>query len=114
LESLRFRYKSLYIYRQIISLKDGGELALDWLNPDENNIEAPLVLVLPGLTGNSQAEYIKSLMSAAQSEGLRCVVLNNRGLGGVDLKVINRLIFNRYSKTEEFFASVDAKNLLRC
>jgi abhydrolase domain-containing protein 1/3 len=47
------------------------------------------VLVLPGLTGNSQAEYIKSLMRAAQSEGLRCVVLNNRGLGGVDLKVIN-------------------------
>jgi len=49
--------------------------------------KAPLVLVLPGLTGNSQAEYIKSLMRASRSQGFRCVVLNNRGLGGVDLKV---------------------------
>jgi predicted alpha/beta-fold hydrolase len=68
-------------------LKDGGELALDWLEPKDSSKKVPLVLVLPGLTGNSQAEYIKSLMRAAQSEGFRCVVLNNRGLGGVDLKV---------------------------
>lgn len=77
-----------------MELKDGGELALDWLNPEEINTEAPLVLVLPGLTGNSQAEYIKSLMRAAQSEGLRCVVLNNRGLGGVDLKVLQLFELN--------------------
>ncbi|XP_059481158.1 protein ABHD1 [Neocloeon triangulifer] len=72
--------------RQILPLKDGGELALDWLDPDDCSLKVPLVLVLPGLTGNSQAEYIKSLMLAARAQGFRCVVLNNRGLGGVDLK----------------------------
>jgi abhydrolase domain-containing protein 1/3 len=75
-----------WYFREVVPLRDGGELALDWL---EQGLEpkSPLVLVLPGLTGNSQAEYIKSLMRAAQQEGFRCVVLNNRGLGGLDLKV---------------------------
>lgn len=47
---------------------------------------APCVLILPGLTGESQAEYIKCLVFAAQQTGMRVVVFNNRGLGGIGLK----------------------------
>ncbi|KAF4532165.1 hypothetical protein B566_EDAN002226 [Ephemera danica] len=71
--------------RELLPLRDGGELALDWLEI-ECEQDAPLVLVIPGLTGNSQAEYIKSLMRAAQQQGFHCAVLNNRGLGGIELK----------------------------
>lgn len=72
--------------RELLSLKDGGEIALDW---SEENCQdnSPLILILPGLTGASQSEYIKCLVKAANSIGARVVVFNNRGLGGVALKV---------------------------
>lgn len=72
--------------REILVLKDGGEVALDWL---EDGIEptAPLILILPGLTGESQAEYIKCLVMSAKKTGMRTVVFNYRGLG-VPLKVL--------------------------
>lgn len=68
-----------------MTLKDGGEVALDWLetNCDENS---PIVIVLPGLTGESQAEYIKCLVTAGNKIHVRCCVFNNRGLGGIALK----------------------------
>jgi len=67
-------------HREILTLKDGGEVALDWLE-DNCQPEAPLILVLPGLTGESQAEYIKCLVMAANKAGIRMVVFNYRGLG---------------------------------
>ncbi|XP_055603129.1 phospholipase ABHD3 [Uranotaenia lowii] len=71
--------------REILSLKDGGEVALDWLETNCDS-DSPLILILPGLTGESQAEYIKCLVMAANRCGIRTVVFNNRGLGGIDLK----------------------------
>lgn len=69
----------------MLRLKDGGEVALDWL---ENGCadDAPIIIILPGLTGESQAEYIKCLVTQANLIGIRCVVFNNRGLGGISLK----------------------------
>lgn len=77
--------------REIFTLKDGGEIALDWM---EENCEknSPVILILPGLTGASQSEYIKCLVAAGTSLGARIVVFNNRGLGGVALKVKFHLI----------------------
>ncbi|GAB0090355.1 ABHD3 [Sergentomyia squamirostris] len=71
--------------REVLTLKDGGEVALDWME-DGCEADAPLILILPGLTGESQAEYIKCLVTAAQMTGIRTVVFNNRGLGGLSLK----------------------------
>lgn len=71
--------------REIFTLKDGGEVALDWM-ADNCDSNSPCVIILPGLTGNSQDEYVKCLVFAANNSGIRVVVFNNRGLGGVDLK----------------------------
>ncbi|EAT32449.1 AAEL010695-PA [Aedes aegypti] len=71
--------------REVLTLKDGGEVALDWLETDCDS-ESPLIIILPGLTGESQAEYIKCLVMAANRTGIRTVVFNNRGLGGIELK----------------------------
>lgn len=60
-------------------------MALDWLETGCAH-DAPIVIILPGLTGESQAEYIKCLVSQANLLGIKCVVFNNRGLGGVSLK----------------------------
>ncbi|XP_058804047.1 phospholipase ABHD3 [Phymastichus coffea] len=71
--------------REVLTLSDGGEVALDWA---ENNCSStsPIVIILPGLTGASQAEYIKCLVYAAKNCGIKCVIFNNRGLGGMKLK----------------------------
>lgn len=67
-------------------MPDGGEVALDWAEKD-CSVTSPIVIILPGLTGGSQAEYVKCLVSAARKVGIRCVIFNNRGLGGLKLKV---------------------------
>lgn len=72
--------------RELLTLKDGGELALDWSEKNCTD-DSPIILILPGLTGASQAEYIKCMVKAGNRIGARIVVLNNRGLGGVALKV---------------------------
>lgn len=74
-----------HTHREILTLKDGGEVALDWMLEGCES-DAPIVLILPGLTGESQAEYIKCLVLRAKKDGLRTVVFNNRGLGGLQLK----------------------------
>ncbi|XP_061396819.1 phospholipase ABHD3 [Musca vetustissima] len=71
--------------REILRLTDGGEVALDWME-DGCADDSPCVIILPGLTGESQAEYIKCLVLAANQVSLRVVVFNNRGLGGIELK----------------------------
>ena len=69
---------------QILKLFDGGEVCLDWIVPDgEVTDNAPICLFLPGLTGDSQSEYIKSFVNIARWRlGARCVVFNFRGRGG--------------------------------
>ena len=67
-------------------MSDGGQVALDWLEDGCPN-SAPIIVILPGLTGESQAEYIKCLVNSANRIKLRVVVFNNRGLGGISLKV---------------------------
>jgi len=74
--------------REIFTFRDGGQVGLDWTcdqgDPDPSQ---PIVLILPGLTGSSQSEYVKSLVNVAVCElGARCVVFNFRGRGGHTLQ----------------------------
>lgn len=74
--------------REVHKLFDGGEVGLDWIYPDDGVAEdAPIVLFLPGLTGDSQSEYIKSFVNITRWRlKARGVVFNFRGRGGHDLK----------------------------
>ncbi|KAG7166822.1 Phospholipase ABHD3-like 2 [Homarus americanus] len=82
---LRLRLPDITYKREVLQLKDGGQISLDWLAGVEVGAGSPIVLVLPGLTGSSQSEYVKGLMLAVRHLPARCVVLNNRGIGGVRL-----------------------------
>lgn len=74
-------------YREVLPLKDGGQVALDWLDPVPDCPDTtPIVVILPGLTGSSQAEYIKGLALAGNRAGARVVVFQNRGIS-IELKV---------------------------
>jgi abhydrolase domain-containing protein 1/3 len=42
---------------------------------------APIALIVPGLTGNSQSGYVRHLVLALAQRGFRGIVLNYRGYG---------------------------------
>ncbi|KAI9092336.1 hypothetical protein K1719_027836 [Acacia pycnantha] len=69
--------------RQCIHTKDGGVVALDWVSGDDRLFppNSPVLILLPGLTGGSEASYARHLLVTARSKGWRVVVFNNRGCG---------------------------------
>lgn len=96
---------SIKYRREILTLLDGGEVALDWAEKD-CSVTSPIVILLPGLTGGSQAEYIKCLVSAARKIGVRCVIFNNRGLGGMKLKTPRTYCAANYEDLSEVIEHV--------
>ncbi|CAL9020824.1 unnamed protein product [Prunus brigantina] len=84
--------------RELFNLSDGGTVALDWLLSSDvsggvfstNNTipkgdTTPIVLVIPGLTSDSDAAYIKHLAFNTAKRGWNVVVSNHRGLGGISV-----------------------------
>ncbi|KAL0036722.1 hypothetical protein WJX79_007437 [Trebouxia sp. C0005] len=74
--------------RQPIITQDGGTVALDWFQPrglDKISSDAPIVLILHGLTGGSGEGYCKWMCFCIAAKGWRSVVLNYRGCAGLEL-----------------------------
>lgn len=66
--------------RERLWLEDGDFLDLDWHGPHSAN--APLVLVLHGLTGSSNSPYVAGMQKALSTQGWASVALNWRGCSG--------------------------------
>ncbi|KAM7298325.1 putative alpha/beta hydrolase domain-containing protein [Ixodes scapularis] len=81
--------RPLSFRRQLLQLSDGGAVALDWQN--ESSPPGPVVLFLSGLTSDSQAYYLRTLVPMVASTQRPCVVANYRGQGDVPL-VNHRLV----------------------
>lgn len=79
--------------RTLIRVPDGGTLGLDWTEPEDEGLppDAPIVVVMHGLTGGSYESYVRSILSRACAPkssgglGYRGVVMNFRGCAGVKL-----------------------------
>ncbi|KAJ7709929.1 Alpha/Beta hydrolase protein [Mycena rosella] len=79
--------------RKLIRLMDGGTLGLDFTPPDLSKIreDAPIIVVLHGLTGGSYESYVRSILEpacrAVEDGGLgyRAVVVNFRGCAGTPI-----------------------------
>jgi predicted alpha/beta-fold hydrolase len=64
--------------RERLPTEDGDFIDLDWYGEPP----APIVMLLHGLTGSSQSNYIKGMQTALFRRGLRSVALNFRGCSG--------------------------------
>ncbi|WOG97334.1 hypothetical protein DCAR_0416674 [Daucus carota subsp. sativus] len=82
--------------REIFHSSEGGTFALDWLRSSDltgssedtntanlKNDSTPIVVVVPGLTSDSSAAYVKSVSYNTAKCGKNVVVCNHRGMGGV-------------------------------
>jgi predicted alpha/beta-fold hydrolase len=66
--------------RERLWLEDGDFIDLDWHGPHDS--EAPLVLVLHGLTGSSASHYVMGLQGRLGENGWASVAINWRGCSG--------------------------------
>jgi len=75
--------------REIFELSDGGEIALDWLIHTQKHYDSQrnIIVVVPGINGDSSKPYVLSLVKACMESNHDLVVVNWRGMGGVPLKV---------------------------
>lgn len=91
---VRHTLPNIVYRRETVTFSDGGQAGLDWHGEDteegkgeDTDSSQPIVLILPGLTGSSQSEYVKTFVNVALEEvGARCVVFNYRGRGGCALQ----------------------------
>ncbi|KAH9291642.1 hypothetical protein KI387_043156, partial [Taxus chinensis] len=73
--------------RECLRMADGGTVALDWpiAGKDaevwnmELPVNAPVVILLPGLTGGSGDTYVRHMLLRARKHGWHSVVFNSRG-----------------------------------
>jgi len=81
-----FRYIARPAYkRERIELRDGDFLDIDWCG--NNNSDTPLVILLHGLEGSSDSQYIRGMVKSLVKQGWCCAAINFRGCSGE----INRL-----------------------
>jgi predicted alpha/beta-fold hydrolase len=71
--------------RDLVKLRDGGQLALDWALTDNDPVSSSLVLILTGYTGSSQELEIKILVQQLLDDGYLVAVIHFRGLGELRL-----------------------------
>lgn len=68
--------------REIVRMPDGGSVALDSQIRDhapELGVDAPVLILLPGLTGGSGDTYVQHAVIHAKKAGIRAIVFNSRG-----------------------------------
>ncbi|KAI2804331.1 hypothetical protein RDWZM_007771 [Blomia tropicalis] len=82
---------NLNFVREYIDTHDGGRITLDWYvynqtNPNDDDKTKPIILFIPGIAGNSQAEYLRTLIPIASKIGYRVASLNHRGVDGEPIR----------------------------
>lgn len=77
--------RSPYI-REVCRLRDGGQVALDWVLPDPAcaDQKLPVCVLLHGAFQDSTSVTMSDLALDLAERGLPAVVMNRRGYGGID------------------------------
>ncbi|ODM96292.1 Phospholipase ABHD3 [Orchesella cincta] len=95
--------------REIFTLSDGGEVALDYMEIEQKSERPLMVLFLPGLTSSSHTSYVRTLVQTINKSGASVVVFNNRGNGGVPFKTPKTYSASYIGDLEEVIAHLKQK-----
>lgn len=76
--------------REVVELPDGDFLEADWMVDQGLAAEAPILVMLHGLEGSSDATYARMAAKQAQARGWRAVVLHFRDCGGTPNRLPRR------------------------
>lgn len=68
--------------RETLILADGDFLDIDWLTPSSWEEDAPIVIVVHGLSGSSDSHYVLGLQAELATKGWASAALNCRGASG--------------------------------
>ena len=72
--------------RELLSLKDGGTVGIDWLaSPFRHDVNTPIVILQHGLCGHTYSHYMKGQPEVLTQAGLYVASFVARGCGGVPL-----------------------------
>ena len=72
-------------WREIFTLSDGVNIALDWKFTAGMHSNAPIVMLSHGLGGDSSSHYIKAFSEICVERGWRAVCYNRRGHAGMSI-----------------------------
>lgn len=98
------QYKS-----EILTLKDGGELVLDCLEPEgSSSSNVPTIIGVPGISGGSKSDYMRGFALMTSSLGIRFIAFNQRGTG-IKLKTSRTYCACNYEDLMEVIDHVKAK-----
>lgn len=117
-----FRKKPHINYsRELLRMPDGGTVALDAEDTEEHALpnDAPVLILLPGLTGGSEDSYVQHAVIHAREAGIRAVVFNGRGTSDSpvttaqyysasytdDLRAVITHVATTYPSSSMFFAA---------
>ena len=83
------RAKGLPLERQseTVMLADGDEIRLDLLLPDAPDPDAPMTLIIHGLSGSSQSHYVLGLQTELSRLGWPSAAMNCRGAANPNRKL---------------------------
>ena len=103
--SLLFVGQMVYDRKEEFTFKDGGKIYIQYKGKTFDQIDAstplndtgaqmltneseqypPLLFIVPGLTSTGEVSYVKSIVTEAEMNGYEVVVINYRGLCGMEL-----------------------------
>ncbi|XP_019850275.1 PREDICTED: phospholipase ABHD3-like [Amphimedon queenslandica] len=92
--------------RQMLHLPDGGQIGLDWAKRADT-IDNTVLLIIPGLSGDSSINYVQHFVQDGLEAGHICVVFNQRGMGNIPLTSPCMVSANN---TRDLEAVIDAIN----
>lgn len=92
IELLQVKLRNALKYeRELMTLSDGGTIALDWHmdetggKPHSLGYQRPILVCFSGLSGGNDNLYLYSMIKQATLAGFKCVVVNFRGSAGIPL-----------------------------
>ena len=110
IRSIFVPFSSIKYAREVLALKDGGTVALDWaVGSNRDKDYAPIILMHHGIFGDSNSDYIVFLVRNLLVEGYRPVVFVARGCGGLPLTSEVQYSAARYHDIDEVTRHIQLK-----